>query len=346
MNDVGRRKTLGLVIPTYNMADSLIELMGSLEASGVLTLLNEVVIVDDGSTDSTPKIFAEFQNKSIEPTKWTLLSLAQNQGRFLARLRGAELLKTELAFFLDSRIELHADFVNELTEALKVHDCLMAYPKIDEEKSVYDLYWDRTHRWAFKKYYSAVNEGFWLTPENYDSYLKGTGAFICPRDIFLECCAPYVGVDLKSDDTLLQKDIAARIAIHVPSYLWVHWSPRRSLVPFLLRLFERGPGFVEYHVFVRRGLYFWLFLLSTAIFLATLSLFILKPLLGLFLTAMFTIALFFTTLFFSRSLKEFVKLAPLHVLSIASYFFGAFWGLFVVTIKKLQPSKKNETHEK
>jgi glycosyltransferase involved in cell wall biosynthesis len=51
-------KPLGVVIPTYNRSDALLECLAHLESQTCKDF--EVVVVDDGSTDSTPKVMESY----------------------------------------------------------------------------------------------------------------------------------------------------------------------------------------------------------------------------------------------------------------------------------------------
>ncbi len=88
--------TLGVsvVIPVYNAASSLHQCLESLNVSTVPPL--ECIVVDDGSTDESPKIAAQHGAK--------VLSTGGRLGPARARNIGAEAASGEIVFFLDADV--------------------------------------------------------------------------------------------------------------------------------------------------------------------------------------------------------------------------------------------------
>ncbi|MCB0411978.1 MAG: glycosyltransferase family 2 protein [Bdellovibrionales bacterium] len=332
-------KSLGIAIPTFNSQESLRDLLQSIVQSHLIDLCEKVVVTDDGSTDQTETIFTEFIKSTQQPEKWKFLDQKNHLGRFRNRLAAAEYLKSEWVLFLDSRIELPQDFSIKLSKSSETHSFLMGTVKINPQSSIFDLYWERTQQWAFRGHYKKLNEGIWVDGKNYEQYMKGTGALLCPRHIFIRECVSFKK-NLLSDDTYLLKKFAQKYKIYIPSNLFVKWHPRRTLIGFLARLYERGPGFVEYHVLHHRGLYFYFFMFALICFAATVAGLFLSPLLGLKCLFFLVATLAATTFLFSESLLEAVRLIPLHILSIAAYFIGSLVGLIKLTLFKRKTGTK------
>ena len=53
---------IGVIIPTYNRSEVLLSCLRHLERQTMTDF--EVVVVDDGSTDSTPKLLEEYQRRT------------------------------------------------------------------------------------------------------------------------------------------------------------------------------------------------------------------------------------------------------------------------------------------
>lgn len=320
-------QSIGLVIPTHNMVEDLLNLIKSIEDSGLIALVDEVRIVNDASSDATSDKAKKQFNTSSNPEKWKIENLATNVGRFEARRIGAEKTKTPLLLFIDTRIELPLDFCTHLKELLKEHNCLMGLTRLRPEKSVFDLYWERTHALAFKKHYQEAEKGFWINLGNFEKYAKGTGLFLCPRDTFLEACSLFANEKIFSDDTLLMRKICESTPIFVSSRLIFYWHPRRNLLDFLLRLFQRGPGFTEYHLIKNRGLYHKVFLFFLTLLTISFVMLAYVPAVGqkLFFIGFLLLAL--STFAFAKSPMEALKLMPLHVLSTLSFISGVMYSI-------------------
>jgi glycosyltransferase involved in cell wall biosynthesis len=96
---------VSLVIPNYNMASDLERLLVSLSRLSNITVIKEVIVVNDGSTDDTSSVIASF---SIQHPQLGMreVRLASRVGRYLARLEGAKKAHNENLLFLDTRLEL------------------------------------------------------------------------------------------------------------------------------------------------------------------------------------------------------------------------------------------------
>jgi hypothetical protein len=297
------------------------------------------VFVDDGSTDGTAAVL---QNISAEhPGRVTVVTLDSNQGRFFARLRGAEVATGSHVLFLDIRLEPAAGFGAALADTLAAHDAAMGTVAIDETKSIFNLYWKRTHDFWFWRNVRDAQHGFHLTPENYSRYAKGTTVFLCERSLFLSVCRPFAQSGLLSDDTRLLYDVAVRTPIWVEKRLEVSWEPRQTWGSFLGRLWERGPSFAEYHLLDSRGVNCCLFVVWVLAVLTVLTAIVVKPPVGLALAVAGLVLLAASTALFAKSVAEFLRLAPLHVASICACAFGAMWGLLVVVARRVRGARIN-----
>jgi len=325
---------ISIVIPTKDSASAVVELLKGLERSGTLKVSTEVVVVDDGSKSQTEmQKLADLKAKYPDHLKVEFLE--SNLGRFMARYRGAQIASSRWLLFLDARIRVPEDFASTLVKNFSEKHMLMGSTQIDETQSVYDLYWKRTHDKIFFRNAQAQNAQFFITESNFEDYVKGTGCLLVPRHEFIRVCEKYKESGLHSDDTYLMRDLVSVMPILVTSDFYFLWSPRRSLIPFLLRLWERGPGFAEYHIFEVRGAFFKVVILGIIfLFVNGLTLFI-SPASGAWLSLFALFALFFSSVFFSKSVAEFIRLAPLHVASLIAYGAGILWAVCKLGLEKL-----------
>ena len=88
-----------IIVPTYNRADEITELLTSLINQSIDKSLFEILIVDDGSTDETEKVIQEFKSKS--PIDISFLK-QDHKGPGEARNYGMENAKGEYFLFIDS----------------------------------------------------------------------------------------------------------------------------------------------------------------------------------------------------------------------------------------------------
>jgi glycosyltransferase involved in cell wall biosynthesis len=326
-------RPISLVIPTYEMSTHLRALWTSVGDSGLLDVVTEVIVVDDGSKDDTRAVLERLKSGPRGGMLRTL-HLPRNVGRFQARIAGAEAASSERVLFLDTRLTLPAGFGEAIRAAAERHAAVMGNVDIDVERSVFCLYWDRSHRRIFKRHYDAIDRELTLTTENYDAYLKGTGVLLVDRDVFLETCASF-DPGLLSDDTFLMKEIVAKTPITLDPRVRVQWVPRENWRSFLARLWERGPGFVEYHVFEHRGAFFWAVVAGGIVFVGLAGLTVVAPPLGALAAAGSVVLTAASTALLARSPSEVLKLAPLHVAVVGTFGAAVLRGLVVNTKRAL-----------
>lgn len=335
--NAGRLPSISVVIPTYNMGSFLQPLWDSLCAAGVVDVANEVIFVNDASTDQTREAIdrlaaqPDARNRKIRP-----LHLERNQGRFLARFEGAQAARGERILFLDSRLTLPEDFGPVLARLAPEHRNVIGTVDIDIRRSVFTLYWERSHRAIFRRHYRDAAKPLTLTPENYDRYLKGTTVFLCSRELFLAACRKFKDTPLLNDDTYLMKEMVQHEPLVIHPDLRISWVPREDWRAFLARLWERGPSFVEYHVFATRGAFFYIVLMGLAAIAAWAVLTWLNPATGLSIAAGALAALVLSTAVFAKGPIEFIRLAPLHSAVVLTFGTAILRGIWVNLARTLR----------
>ncbi|NOU26331.1 MAG: glycosyltransferase [Polyangiaceae bacterium] len=322
-----------VVIPTFEMQSHLEALWQSLCAAGVTQAAEEIVFVDDGSRDETASVLDAIAARPEAAGKLRVLRLPENVGRFEARRRGAAAARSENVLFLDTRLTLPEDFAKALLRAVATYPAIVGAVDIDTRKNRFCLYWDRSHKLIFRKHYAKAHAPIVLTPENFDDFLKGTGVFYCPRELFLRACEAFEGQDLLSDDTFLMRRMVEECPITVHPDVRVSWVPRETFREFVWRIWDRGPGFVEYHVFERRGLFFWVTTGALAASGAVLVLCVVAPPVGFSLAGAGLLAIGASTALLAKSPRELVALLPIHTAVTLAFGAGAVRGIWV-SLKK------------
>src|SRR5687767_13357709 len=92
--------TVSAIIPTYNRADLLARALDSVAAQDYRPL--EAVVVDDGSTDHTPRIIEAYRRKLADRDVGFIFHRQQNGRAPKARNVGMKLATGPLLAFLDS----------------------------------------------------------------------------------------------------------------------------------------------------------------------------------------------------------------------------------------------------
>jgi len=104
-----------IIIPTYNRADELLELFATFETLNFPREGFEVVVADDGSTDSTPELIKETQQKNTFTLRYFT---QQKKGPGAARNLGMEKAAGDFFIFIDSDVLLPEDWLLHISDAL------------------------------------------------------------------------------------------------------------------------------------------------------------------------------------------------------------------------------------
>lgn len=109
-----------VIIPSYNRVDSLRRILGLLTQQTFPAICFEVILIDDGSTDSTPSIQQE-----VFPFRLKYYR-QNNQGEHLARNLGAEKGEGRILIFLDDDIIVGRDYIATLIQTHERYDKVIA----------------------------------------------------------------------------------------------------------------------------------------------------------------------------------------------------------------------------
>jgi glycosyltransferase involved in cell wall biosynthesis len=127
-----------VVVPVYNRAGRLLEeALDSLLSQDYAGL--EVLAIDDGSTDNTPQVLAEYAERHPGRFRW---AQQENQGQAAALNRGFAMAEGPLLGYLSSDDLLLPGAISRLVAELAAdRDAVLAYPSyqvIDESGEVVD----------------------------------------------------------------------------------------------------------------------------------------------------------------------------------------------------------------
>lgn len=92
--------TLAVIIPCYNEVDNISEVLDRVMA---VELADEIIIVDDGSTDGTLDVLHELQSKSIDNLR--ILYHEHNKGKGAALVTGFKAAESDILLIQDADFE-------------------------------------------------------------------------------------------------------------------------------------------------------------------------------------------------------------------------------------------------
>jgi glycosyltransferase involved in cell wall biosynthesis len=118
---------VSIVIPCYNNHDTIVETLESISSQDFKDF--EIIIVNDGSTDTSKQIIEEYCTKS----KSTITLINQeNSGPSFARNKGASCAKGKYLLFIDADDKMASNYISECLQVFKNKpDALIVYSEIE-----------------------------------------------------------------------------------------------------------------------------------------------------------------------------------------------------------------------
>ena len=112
---------ISVIIPVYNVEAYLNECLDSVLSQSYRNF--EIILIDDGSTDSSGDICREYEKKYPQIS----LYVRENSGLSASRNFGMEKAKGEYVYFLDSDDYITYDTFEKLISTAKKHNCDMVF---------------------------------------------------------------------------------------------------------------------------------------------------------------------------------------------------------------------------
>ncbi|MFZ1800377.1 MAG: TIGR04283 family arsenosugar biosynthesis glycosyltransferase [Chitinophagaceae bacterium] len=149
---------ISVIIPTYNEAHFLKDTIDAIQKNDTKNLVEQIIVVDGGSTDNTVGIAKENQIAIVHSKK----------GRALQMNAGADLAQSDILFFL------HADTIPPLHFSTYIQDAVAK----EFGAGCFILSFDHAH-WFLK-----VNA--WFTRFNIDAVRFGDQGLFVKKNIFIK----------------------------------------------------------------------------------------------------------------------------------------------------------------
>lgn len=124
---------VSVIVPTYNEEKHIRACLDSIIENDLKEI--EIIVINDGSTDSTKEILEEYKNK------YDIIKVIEkeNEGQGSARNIGIELAKGEFLTFVDADDEIHNNMLSKMYEKLQKEQadiCVCDYFEINKDNKV------------------------------------------------------------------------------------------------------------------------------------------------------------------------------------------------------------------
>lgn len=240
--------SVSVVIPAYNSADWLPSTIEHLvEALSRTSWVTEIIVIDDGSTDSTQSVLAGLVPKVPVPLR---VISTTNQGVYLAVWEGIQASAGKYVFVVNSRLLVHAMSLSYLETEMQANPGVLAWNGhviTDPDTPLVGRFWEVPTYLFWGDYLSHPRQTL-IGPDNFDKVPKGTGCFLVEKTLFrraYEESWPDENAHLTSDDTKLLRFIALESPIRLDPEFSATYRPRTTFAKFLRHAKVRGTLFVD-----------------------------------------------------------------------------------------------------
>lgn len=222
---------LSIVIPTYNESADIRSTLDA--ACAIRHRKNEVIVVDDASTDDTRSIVHEYSDRGVR-----LLTLTENRGVAAARNVGLREARGEIMVFLNADAHLRPDFGEKILQHYgDGADYVVVEAAVENDHLIYPRYVQLLHQYLY--YHPTL--------------IEWTEGYSCRRSAALSVggfAEEFPGAS--GEDVAFGERIAARFRkAWEPEVLVTHVAPE-TLSAFWSQRVSRGRG-SAYLVFHYRG---------------------------------------------------------------------------------------------
>ncbi|OGH05967.1 MAG: hypothetical protein A2W22_03505 [Candidatus Levybacteria bacterium RBG_16_35_11] len=329
-----------VIVPVYNGEATLTACLNAILFQHYPKENYEIIIIDDGSTDNTPKIIENFRKLAKKKrVECLVFSFNKNSGRVSARKKGAEVAKYSDLSFIDNRCIVEKNYLNKLKK-LKFSP-VIANCIINKSRSVYD----RTLHLLKRKqpYYGKRFKPVFINKANFDKIAKGTGVLFCKKNLFLHASSKMdndfnISDDIKLLSYFVNKTNILKSPVPVAIYL------SRKGFQFFRHIYERGPKFVDYYLNIKKARfwYFIVFPILLLVFLILIMFFRQMFLIPLIVLLLFIYIVFLISL--SENFKDLIGLFIMVPLMCIFFEAGIARGLILKLIKNNNYSRKINFH--
>jgi glycosyltransferase involved in cell wall biosynthesis len=239
--------SLSVVIPVFNEENWIPRSVGALVASARAARWPvEVIVVDDGSSDSTPEKLTE-----LERTHGITVLSQLNGGRFEARRAGLEKANGEWVMLLDSRTILDETSLEFLHDQVKNHPeraVWNGHINVASEHNPYAGFMAGLVKMPWRRY-CANPRLMSFGIDEFDVFPKGTTLFVARKAMFEGAVTGFSSLfdDIRfaSDDTRMLRWIAEREKIFIAPGFSATYHGRESFEKFLSQSYFRGTTYVD-----------------------------------------------------------------------------------------------------
>jgi glycosyltransferase involved in cell wall biosynthesis len=236
---------VSIILPVYNGEETLKECLDAILNIDYPKSNYELVVVNDGSKDSTEQIIKEFIPKYTERgVAIDFVNFEKNKGRIKARMAGARNARYDNLLFIDHRCITREDILKEIEK--KDYEPIIGNPIQDYKVNLISRFFYIFRKQLYKPYWGEEYPDVYIDEENFDSIAKGFSPFFTSKVRFFNAIPEDTGKWV-SDDILIFSNMVKEKKILKTSTVKVLYKERYEFKQFFTHMFQRGPKFVNFY---------------------------------------------------------------------------------------------------
>jgi glycosyltransferase involved in cell wall biosynthesis len=236
---------VSIVLPVYNGEETLRECLQAILDINYPKSEYELVVVNDGSKDTTEKIIKEFIPKyEKQLLDINFINFQENKGRIKARMEGARNARYENLLFIDHRCIAYKDILTEIGK--KDYEPIVGNPIQDYKENLISRFFYIFRKSLYKPYWGENYSDVYIDKDNFDNIAKGFSPFFTNKERFFNSIPEDIGKWV-SDDTLIFSNMVEKKKILKTSEVRCLYKERYNFKDFFAHMFQRGPRFVDFY---------------------------------------------------------------------------------------------------
>lgn len=329
-----KKVLVSIIFPLLNAEDDLRQVSQAIASQEKIEQSKlEVIFVDDGSTDKTPKTIKEVRDLFTSFANTQIITHKKRSGLAQTRYDGAKKAHGEFLTFVDKKTRPDKDYLASLLS--KKHNIVIGNVYMDKKRSL----WDRLLVTFRKKlYFPYFNHPFKDELLDYNAYRRfknkgGGGAMLVKRDYFLEVAAGTTRGKDSNDDSQLIERLSKIEPILKTSSAKLKYLNRTGFMENVNHMYNRGPKFVDYYI--RPGTRFFLpLLMFFAVIPLALITIVYQPQIITYVAGGLVVLLLLIALYLSEEPLDFLTIIILLPVAVISFCSGLIKGILMKFFRK------------
>lgn len=143
---------IDIIIPVFNESLFIKSFLEDLLKEKSLKLINNIIVVNDGSTDATLSLIKDIRSKKI-----MIVSYKKNRGKGFAMRAGLETakkIKTDAVIFMDGDRQHNPKHLSKFIQLLNRHELIFGYRNLTKDTPYFRKFGNKIAKYLFQTFFN------------------------------------------------------------------------------------------------------------------------------------------------------------------------------------------------